>query len=161
MFLLLSFFKNWWCICSLSAWSIFCPFNFLLIIANDVSRIGTASKNIGIIRDVNLITVNENHFDVLDYGSLGVDINVSVNNKLGVVEAKPYIIGKGYIKLSIFNDKGDIINSVVGQRIEITDPHLWNGLEDPYLYTLSIELIINGKVVDENSSQAPARGRKE
>ena len=35
----------------------------------------------GIIRDVNLITVNENHFDVLDYGSLGVDINVSVNNK--------------------------------------------------------------------------------
>lgn len=103
----------------------------------------------GIIRDVNLITLNENHFDVLDYGSLGVDINVSVNNKLGVVEAKPYIIGKGYIKLSIFNDKGDIINSVVGQRIEITDPHLWNGLEDPYLYTLSIELIINGKVVDE------------
>ena len=46
-----NFLSNWWCKCSLSAWSIFWPFNFLLIIAHNVSIIGIANINKGIINE--------------------------------------------------------------------------------------------------------------
>jgi len=103
----------------------------------------------GIFRDVNIITTNVNHFNIIEYGSLGVDIHVFVNNKLGVVETKPFIIGKGTTRLTILNDKGDVVNKVDGTRIEVSDPHLWDGLNDPYLYTLQIDLLINEKIVDQ------------
>lgn len=32
--------------------------------------------------------------------------------------------------------------------LDITKPHLWNGLKDPYLYALDVELVKAGRVVD-------------
>ncbi len=42
-------------------------------------------------------------------------------------------------------------------RLDIPDVHLWNGLEDPYLYTAVAELAVDGITVDEISSRFGVR----
>jgi len=39
----------------------------------------------------------------------------------------------------------------VSQIMMIKDPHRWNGLKDPYLYTVTVSLICDGKTVDQVS----------
>ena len=36
----------------------------------------------------------------------------------------------------------------VSNRVTLASPHLWNGVKDPYLYTLQVALEANGKVTD-------------
>ena len=37
----------------------------------------------------------------------------------------------------------------IKQRFHVDHPHLWNGRKDPYLYTVDVKIMRNGKVVDE------------
>ena len=41
-----------------------------------------------------------------------------------------------------------IKTKIAKSQFLLSAPHLWNGLEDPYLYTVKAELIINGEVCD-------------
>ena len=103
----------------------------------------------GIYRDVNLIITNKNHFDLVKYGALGCDIDVFVKDGKGEIEVKPYIIGEGSVKLTLTDAEGNIVKESSDNKMEVENPHLWNGLKDPYLYTLKVSLSVDGKVVDE------------
>lgn len=103
----------------------------------------------GIYRDVNLIVANKNHFDLVKYGALGCDINVFVKDGKGIIETTPYIVGEGEIKLCLVDSDGNTVQEVNGNSIEVENPHLWNGIKDPYLYTLKVSLLLNNIVVDE------------
>ena len=42
-------------------------------------------------------------------------------------------------------------------NIKMENAHLWHGTEDPYLYTLTVTLLQNGKAVDEIATRFGCR----
>ena len=104
----------------------------------------------GIYRDVNLLVLNENHFDRITDGGLGATIDAYVKDDKGIIDVKPHIEGKGTTIITLFDKDGKEVQSSKENRLEVSNPHLWNGLKDPYLYTLRIELVTNGNIEDES-----------
>ncbi len=101
----------------------------------------------GIYRDVNLLITEETRFDRVKDGVIGAKIDAYAENGKGIVDVEPYIIGEGEVTVSLYDGDGLVATS--SGRIEIDNPHLWNGVKDPYLYILRIELSSRGQVVDE------------
>ncbi|MGL4346030.1 MAG: glycoside hydrolase family 2 TIM barrel-domain containing protein [Cellulosilyticaceae bacterium] len=108
----------------------------------------------GIYRGVNFIEVEESHFSLLLHGSEGVFVTPSVEGALRV-DAFIEQADQTTVCLSVWDQAGQkvveaqaegnvhtVIESVVQQ------PHLWNGLEDPYCYTARLELVKAGQTVD-------------
>lgn len=114
----------------------------------------------GIYRDVTIIGVAKNHFD-LDYnGAPGIMVTPKVNGKNVDIEMQAFADGE--VKFEIIAD-GEIIKTVSASgknpkaSVKMENAHLWNGTIDPYLYTLKASLIINGKAVDEVSTRFGVR----
>ena len=105
----------------------------------------------GIYRDVNLIIVNKNHFDLDYYGGIGAKITATVNDNRGILNVVPYVIGKGHVVVTLFDHNHQEVGLSHGNDdILIDNVHLWNGLEDPYLYEVKISLLDeNDNVLDE------------
>lgn len=103
----------------------------------------------GIYRDVNLITVNENRFDMDYYGASGLDIRTEVCGGDGKITVTAYITGRGEAKIEILDGEGNrVAVGASGQTLLIRGARLWDGLRDPYLYTVRAELITDGETVD-------------
>ena len=104
----------------------------------------------GIYRDVNLITVSENHFDLDFYGSPGVKIDAAVNGKDGQVTVTDYVTGRGRVEIEILDADGKCVGRGESRKpIKIENIRLWNGVKDPYLYCAKAVLIVNGEAADE------------
>ncbi|PZP51222.1 MAG: beta-galactosidase [Pseudopedobacter saltans] len=121
----------------------------------------------GIYRDVDLITTNAIHFEVTDYASPGIYIKQKTGKKNAQVyvlakvenkEAKPELIG---VRNNVYNQKGEFVLSqerthwVYPQgtlwaydTIKIENLHLWNGIRDPYLYTIRTSIFRKGEEID-------------
>lgn len=99
----------------------------------------------GIYRDVTLIGVNKNHFDLDYFGAPGIMVTPEIKGASAVVNVKTYIKGSGEVRVTVDgNEKfGTDVN------FDIDNPHLWNGVADPYLYTATAELIVDGEAVDK------------
>lgn len=103
----------------------------------------------GIYRDVNLIIVNKNHFDLDYFGSCGLKITPTVKGTDGVVKAEAFISGEGEVVISVRDGEGNSVASGFnGETFTVKKARLWCGVKDPYLYSVCAELIINGKTVD-------------
>ena len=108
----------------------------------------------GLYRDVNFIEVEDAHFDLLLDGTAGVFVT-------------PHNVGKTRIDLFPVNAEGctvkvllkDAQGNVAGEAqtdaqahthllIDVKNPHLWNGLEDPYCYTCEASILCDGAVQD-------------
>jgi len=104
----------------------------------------------GIYRDVNLIIVSKNHFDLLCYGSLGVKIDTFLIGTNGRVDVTPYIVGEGDVVATLCDHEGNkVAEAPAGEPLVVQNVHPWGGLRDPYLYNITITLNVKGKVVDE------------
>ena len=105
----------------------------------------------GIYRDVNLIYVNKNHFDLDYYGGPGAKITAIVDGDKGVLNVVPYVIGQGHVVVTLFDHNQKQVGISYGNDdILINNVHLWNGLEDPYLYEVKISLLDeNDNLLDE------------
>ena len=123
----------------------------------------------GIYRDVNLVIVNPVHFDLTDYGSLGVYITQnSVSEKSAMLSIKARLVNssdvlqKVQLWLDVYNmQKQKVIytvkeltiepkeTKVIEVPIEITAPILWNGQKNPYLYEVKSSIISFNDVIDE------------
>lgn len=92
----------------------------------------------GLYRDVNLIIVPEVHFDLSYCGAPGIKVTpiVDPERKSAKVTVETWQEGQDKVTVSI----GDMRKTVTPQKghavaeFEIADVHLWNGVEDPYLY---------------------------
>jgi len=108
----------------------------------------------GLYRDVNFIEVNDAHFDLLLDGTCGVFVT-------------PHNVGKTRVDLFTVNADGctlhvelkDAEGNVVGSAdtdasghshvlIDVKEPHLWNGMADPYCYTATATILCEGDVQD-------------
>ncbi len=120
----------------------------------------------GLYRDVNLIAVPESHFDLEYYGGPGLAVTPVVEGKDAKVHTEVYLKNAkagqqlryvvkaacGCVVSDVTVDAESTANDVV-----IENAHLWNGRKDPYLYTACVQLIENGKVLDEVSARFGCR----
>lgn len=112
----------------------------------------------GIYRDVNLIYVESTHFDLDYYGSKGVKVTPTVEKKTGNVLVETYITNpkeSQRLVYEIFAKEGDLVlteSSLINDNkvnLVIKNPHLWNGVIDPYLYTLRVKILDKGMIIDQ------------
>ena len=108
----------------------------------------------GLYRDVNFIEVNDAHFDLLMDGTEAVFVT-------------PHNVGKTRVDLFPVNADGcdvkvtlkDAEGNVVGEAttaasdhtfvlIDVKNPHLWQGIEDPYCYTAEASIVNGEEVLD-------------
>lgn len=106
----------------------------------------------GLYRDVNLITVPTAHFDLEKDGTPGIRVTpvVDLENSTANVIVEVWQTGGNSVEITV--DRQSRRQSVTGGHaaidFRIENVHLWNGTEDPYLYTVKAELISDGKIVD-------------
>lgn len=109
----------------------------------------------GIYRDVNLITVEENHFDLDYYGAPGIAVTPTVNGSDADVKIQAYVSVKEKCDISfeIYDDselilsrKSDTDNPET--QMTIKDVHLWDSVNDPHLYTAKAVMIKDGSEID-------------
>ena len=108
----------------------------------------------GLYRDVNLIAVPKSHFDLDYYGGTGLMVTPTVNGASAEVNAKVFVTnGENFaIRYTITDKDGNVVESVTKNEAEanltIQNVTLWNGRKNPYLYTLTAELLLGEEVVD-------------
>ncbi|MBQ8575175.1 MAG: glycoside hydrolase family 2 protein [Clostridia bacterium] len=117
----------------------------------------------GIYRDVSVIGVPENHFDLDYYGAPGIMVTPEIKGKNAEIEIKTFIKDDDNckVKYEIIAD-GEVIASKTEDgddeaEFEIKNVHLWDGLDDPYLYTAKATLIVDGEEIDEVSTRFGCR----
>ena len=105
----------------------------------------------GLYRGVNLIyDVPETHFSLTDYGSKGVYVTPKMN---GDVYVKAVVTGYHTgvkVRYDVMDAQGKVVATAGDkEKLHVDNPILWNGMENPYLYTLKASVIDNGAVMDE------------
>lgn len=123
----------------------------------------------GIYRPVDLIVTEKVNIAVTDYASPGMYISQeNVSSKSADVKLKIKLENKNsqakniQLNTTIYDMQGKVVQSAkqpiqvlpqgrqfLEQTFHIKNPHLWQGLEDPYLYKVETELIENGKTIDK------------
>ena len=120
----------------------------------------------GLYRDVNIIAVNESHFDLDYYGGPGIKVTPEIKGADADVEVEVYLTNaKAGQRLSYTIKESDGTVVVKGEtdasdtkiNFNIANVHLWNGKKDPYLYTAEVELVENGEVIDTVSTRFGCR----
>lgn len=122
----------------------------------------------GLYRDVKVIAAPKIHFDYLDGSRDGVQIRTvkEENGSCWKVVGTGSIVcekakSKGKVRMLLL-DQGEVVcetsasmefsgKDMFSLSLEISDPHLWMGTEDPYLYQVKLELYEEKTVVEERS----------
>lgn len=107
----------------------------------------------GLYRDVNFIEVNAAHFDLLKNGTQGVFVTPHCS---GTTRLDLFPVGGDFISVEIKDAEGNVVATGGAKACEHThlllsvkEPHLWNGMEDPYCYTAVAKLLAGEEVTDE------------
>ena len=118
----------------------------------------------GLYRNVNIIAVNESHFDLDYYGGPGIKITPTVKGSDATVEIETFITNKkdGQSVNFVIRDKGGNIVAAGKSTdnkitLAIKDVVLWNGRKNPYLYTAEVELVNGDEVLDNISAKFGCR----
>ena len=118
----------------------------------------------GLYRNVNLIAVNNSHFDLEYYGGSGVKITPVVEEKNAKVEVETFVcnFAEGQkLRYTISDGEGQTVQTIETTDtkvvFEIKDVHLWHGRKDPYLYSCAVEMWENAEVLDNVSARFGCR----
>lgn len=91
----------------------------------------------GLYRSVNMILVPETHFELCKDGTPGIKVTPIVHGKNATVTVETWQAGEGSVTVTIGNQTQSV-PSVGGHAVAeftLENVHLWDGTEDPYLYT--------------------------
>jgi len=122
----------------------------------------------GIYRDVHLLITDPVHVDVEDYGSDGVyldttnvsatsaSVRVRVRVRNGSAAATAVTVKSTVVRadgtveteLSTAATVAAATTQALTATATIANPHLWNGVRDPYLYTVYAQVLVGGQTVD-------------
>ena len=129
----------------------------------------------GLYRDVSLIAVPETHFALGYAGSPG--IRVTPETEVTGTDEKGLPAGKAKVSVTAWTENtkdGQQVTFTLGGQskcctvadgcaeaeFELENAHLWNGLDDPYLYTIQAELYTDGEKMDQVSARFGCRQMK-
>lgn len=108
----------------------------------------------GIYRSVKLIGVSKSHFDLDYFGAPGISVTPKVTGTGADVDAVAYVATdeNASVRFEILDKDEEIASAEVSgdyhANMHIDAVRLWNGVKDPYLYTLRAVLLVNGEEVD-------------
>lgn len=99
----------------------------------------------GIYRPVHLIIVPENHFALDYFGTPGIKVTpqVDLENKEAVVTIEAWVNGNSEKVTFTIDDEtleAEVVDGHAKVEFIIKDVHLWDGVNDPFLYTVTATL---------------------
>ena len=108
----------------------------------------------GLYRDVQFIEVSEAHFDLLKDGSDAVFVTPRTSG-LTRVDLFPVNAEGGLVHVALKDAEGNVVASGDADaaahtvvKLNVKNPHLWNGMEDPYCYTCEATLLMGEEIAD-------------
>lgn len=124
----------------------------------------------GIYREVEFLIVSENHFELDYYGGPGIKISTDVKGTDGFVTVQTYVAapqpGNGSdekdnltVELTLKDAEGTVMAQSKGTKavFKVEQPHLWNGVKDPYLYRVTASLKRGEELLDQITSACGIR----
>lgn len=121
----------------------------------------------GLYREVSIIEAEKIHFDYLDGSRDGVYLSAEqIDEKIWKLNIKGNILNETAesnvtVGCSLTDGTSTICNSKkeifvqekndFSMDILVKSPHLWNGVQDPYLYQVLVMIEADGKVLDKRS----------
>lgn len=117
----------------------------------------------GLYRGVNLITVPQTHFDLEYLGAPGLTITTKVQpeDNSALIHLNSFVVNSGddytvryLITDHLDNPVAEVWRPAMEPQTDVLlpHPHLWQGVEDPYLYHCTASLVYRNETVDEVSS---------
>ena len=115
----------------------------------------------GIYRDVEFLIIPKEHFDVDYCGSKGIKVTPEVKGDCAEIHVETFIIAQpgAIVKINLLDAEGKSVAGGEGTDVvlNVAEPHLWNGVEDPYLYRVEATLERNDRVLDAVSTACGIR----
>ncbi len=97
----------------------------------------------GLVRDVNLIVLPENHFELVKDAMPGIKVTpiVDLEKNSATVTVETRQTGDGNVTIKVNGESRTLpsVNGYASAEFVISPVHLWDGLADPYLYTAEAE----------------------
>ncbi len=123
----------------------------------------------GIYRPVELIVTQPLHIEMMDYASPGVYIDQYVDgNKRGSLKIRSTLVNDGddneqaVVHYELRDASGNSMAQLsqrvalagkssvaINGSLSIDNPHLWQGIEDPYLYRLVVQVAVGDAILDQ------------
>ncbi len=116
----------------------------------------------GIYRDVDFLIVNKKRFDLDYYGTPGIKYFSKISKSAADIVVTTYTKFKDSVIVELYDNENKLIDSQNGSEVTftLTNPHLWDGIEDPYLYKIVAKIVENGVTLDEISTNCGVRSFK-
>ena len=117
----------------------------------------------GLYRNVNLVCVNETHFDLETWGTPGIHVTPIVEGENAKVTVETFVVNQGdaQIRCTLTDKEGNMVATATAADTKaefvIENVHLWNARKDPYLYTATAELVNGEEVLDNVSARFGCR----
>ncbi len=120
----------------------------------------------GLYRDVNLIAVNDSHFDLDYYGGPGIKVSPEIDGSDAKVGMEVFLTNAKEGQTLVYTVKdqdGNMVAEVekavddMAEVLTIPQVHLWNGKKDPYLYTAEVVLKDGEEILDAVSTRFGCR----
>lgn len=120
----------------------------------------------GLYRGINLITVPKVHFDLGFWGAPGMSVTPKVEEGGALIRLESWVknADENYTVRYLITDMegrevADIWRPAQSPEVKtfLPDVHLWQGVEDPYLYTCTAQVVRRNETVDEISTRFGVR----
>ena len=122
-----------------------------VVVSNAVSDIYPQTADFtfygGLYRDVNFVEVAPAHFDLMKHGTAGVFVTPHCSGKTRV-DLFPVNADDCSILVELKDAEGNVVGTGTAKAeahahviIDIKNPHLWNGIADPYCYTATATIV--------------------
>ena len=109
----------------------------------------------GLYRNVTYIEVENAHFDLMKDGTSGVFVTPNPMGKTRL-DIFPVNAEGCDVSVAIYDTEGNKVVSGKSEAkahtvitVDVKEPHLWDGVNDPYLYTAKATLEVEGVALDE------------
>lgn len=114
----------------------------------------------GIYRDVLLVIVNKDHFDMDTWGGPGLKITSTLEQTVAWVRVNScHRVKDARVNVYLLDHEGNCVAEGTGEDVSlsIAGVHLWDGVRDPYLYTAEAVMVVNGRETDRISTRFGVR----
>lgn len=120
----------------------------------------------GLYRDVNILAVDDSHFDLDYFGGTGLMVTSEIAGEDAKVEVQVFLTNSKEdqkLQYRIFDQEGNVTAettvpvSETKVTLDIPGVHHWNGRKDPYLYRAEVTLLTGEEVTDQVSTRFGCR----